>query len=209
MNLERELEYWPPGAPTPLPIRVRIGWPEPDSHHGWASVVTFEGFPKKPLATTSAYGVDPLQALGFALTMIPLLLQRWVDRGGRVTWQGEEHLQLPSAIRDLWGDWVFTPTDGTEPRKLTIYIGQPDWIDERWSVLLRCVENKEWKSVERRITSDAWAEAVECAAAAAPALLREVVEQLGGGRLEKVHPSAECPVCGVDHEKRDPTSQPR
>lgn len=204
MNLERELEYWPPGKTTPIPVRLKIGLPEPHPRHDWVSVITIEGLPSKPLDTTQVYGVDPLQALGHALSIASILLRVWSDLGGRVTWRGEEHLHLPSMHAEPWQDWRLLPTDGTEPRKLTIHIRLPEWIDEQWTVFLGCVEDWTLKSIERRIAADTWPAVLERAAAATPALLRELADKLGGGQLEEVHPSPECLACGVDHETLAP-----
>lgn len=204
MDLERELEYWPPGKKTPIPVRLRIGLPEPHPSHGWVSTITIEGFPSKPLDVTAIYGVDPLQALSHALSIASVLLRLWSDRGGYVSWRGEGNLHLPSMHAEPWQDWRLLRTDGTEPRTLTIHISLPEWIDEQWMVFLGCLENGTCNSINRRITADTWPAVLERAAAAAPGVLRELADQLGGGELEEVRPSSLCPACGLDHEETNP-----
>lgn len=204
MNLERDLEYRPPGAATSIPVRLRIGLPEPHPRHGWVSRITMEGFPSKPLDESAIYGVDPIQALSHALSIASILLRLWSDRGGRVTWQGEENLHLPSMHAEPRQNWRLLPTDGTPPRTLTIHISLPEWIDEQWTVFLGCVEDWLCKSIDRRITADTWPAVLERAAAAAPGVLRELADQLGGGELEEVRPSFVCLACGIDHDTRDP-----
>jgi hypothetical protein len=86
--------------------------------------------------------------------------------------------------------WQLTPTEGGEPRKLRMRLGLPERRDERWAVLLTLTDCKTWGTVERRVETATWPDAMERAAAAVPAFLREYADQLGGGTLEEVRPSA-------------------
>lgn len=196
-TMDRLLEYWPPGATQSMPVRVRIGVPEPHPKYEWESTLTIEGFPDKPPYSKGMAGDDPLLALSYALAVAPLHLRLMMKRGGRLTWNGKENLQFPSMFSEPSQDWQLTPTEGGEPRKLWIRLALPERIDDRWSVLLTCTDCKTWETVERHIQADTWPEVLERAAAAVPALLREYADKLGGGTLEELHSS---PACSVERE---------
>ncbi len=89
--MERQLEYWPPGATVPLPIHVHVGIPEPDAGGpDWSCTLTIDGF-ETPYVM-SYPGVDALSALLRALRMAPIILRSRTPDGGRLTWLGDEDL---------------------------------------------------------------------------------------------------------------------
>jgi hypothetical protein len=181
--MDRELEYWPPGATQSIPIQVRIGIPEPHPKYEWESTITIQGFPGKAPYSKGMTGGDPIEALSYALAIAPLHLRLMVQRGGRLTWRGKENLGFPSMFSEPTQDWQVTPAGGGPPWKVTIRIGLPERIDDQWSVLVSCIDCRTWKAAERRVQAGAWSEVLERAAVAVPELLREHVEKAGGGTL--------------------------
>jgi hypothetical protein len=194
LTMERELEYWPPGAAQSVPIRVLVGAPTLHSEKEWGCRITIEGFPDTPPYSKEMFGSDALQALAYALAIVPLHLRLMAKRGGRITWEGTEALRFPSMFSEPTADWQLTPSGGGEPRKLGIRIGLPERIDDRWSALVSCVDCTTWETAEKRVHADAWPEVLQQAAAAVPVLLHEYAEKLGGGALEEIHPA---PACGI------------
>jgi hypothetical protein len=99
--MERELEYWPPGALEARPIRVCIGFPVQDVQcaHGmaWSCTLTIDGFAQP--YRMSFPGIDAVAALVAALRLAPDVLEA-MARPGRVTWLGEDDLGF---IRADWG----------------------------------------------------------------------------------------------------------
>ena len=91
--IERELEYWPAGAPDSIPIRVRIGIPIQDVEctYGlaWSCRLTIEGF-GRPYSMAIPQ-VDAIAALLAALSLAPHVLDAHA-RPGRLTWLGSEDL---------------------------------------------------------------------------------------------------------------------
>lgn len=192
--MERQLDYWPPGATQPVPVRVRIEVPYLDPEQDWETRLTIEGFPGRPTFSRPLHGEGPLEVLSEALCLAPLLLSSMTRRGARLTQNGSERLGFPSALSGPSQDWLLSPTGGGEPRKLWVRLELPDRIEDRWSVLLTSTECKTWGSLEKRFEAPTWPEALERAAAAVPALLREHAEKLGGGTLEEIHTSPSCSV---------------
>ena len=68
-TMERQLEYWPPGATQPIPIRVLIGPPEERSESEWACTLTIEGFPGQPLYSQGMHDVDAMERLLLMLSV--------------------------------------------------------------------------------------------------------------------------------------------
>jgi hypothetical protein len=200
--MDRQLDYWPPGAAQSVPVRVRIGVPVPHPKYDWGSTITIEGFPNKPAFSVEMTGGDPVEALSYALSIAPIHVRLLVERGGRITRYGKENLQFPSMFSEPTRDWQLTLTEGGEPRTLTIRLGLPERLDERWDVLLSCTDCKTWKTGEKHIQADTWPEVIERAAAAVPAFLREHADQLGGGTLEEVRPSPPSPLCSIEPEAK-------
>ncbi len=194
--MERQLEYWPPGATQSLPVRVRLGLPVPYSTDGWQTTLTIEGFPGEPLYSKAMIASDPIESLSYALSVAPLLLRLMGQRGGRITHNGRGDLRFPSMSSAPSQNWQFNPTTGGDPRKLWIRLGLPERIEDRWSVFLECTDCETWETVERHIQADTWPEVIERAAADVPVLLRVCADKLGGGTLEELHRSASCSVGG-------------
>lgn len=192
--LEREIEYWPPGASQPVPVRVRIGVPEPHPKYEWESTLTIEGFPGRPAYSIGMAGTDPVQAISYALAIAPLHLRLMGERGGRLTWKGNEDLRFPSMFSEPSQDWQWTPLSGGAPRKLGIRIGLPERLDDQWSVLVTCTDCQTWDTTERRVEATAWPDVLERAVTTVRALLQEKAKALGEGTLEELHPS---PACGA------------
>src|SRR4051794_4573894 len=94
LTMERELEYWAPGATEPRPIRIRFGAPEPHPRHDWVCVITITGFEEPDL--TRLYGSDPVEAMARALAIAPSVLRTFGVRGGRLTWPGRSDLGFPT-----------------------------------------------------------------------------------------------------------------
>jgi hypothetical protein len=185
--MERQLEYWAPGATQPIPIRVLIGAPEERSESEWECTLTIEGFPREPLYSQRMHDVDAMGALSYALAIAPLHLRLLMERGGHLTWDGREDLHFPSMFSAPTHYFRLTPPGGGEPRKLGIRVGLPERIDGQWSVLVSCTDCKTWEEVERRVVADAWAKVLERALAVVPALLQAQVDEAGGGLLEEEH----------------------
>lgn len=188
-TMERELEYWPPGAVQSLPIRVRIGVPVPHPRYDWESTLTIEGFPEEPHYSKAMHGADPINAISYALAIAPLHLRLMGQRGGRLTWNGSEVLRFPSMFSEPTQDWQLTPPEGGEPRRLGMRVGLPERIEDQWSVLVTCTDCKTWATVETRVHADTWPEVLGRAAAAVPLLLQQYADKLGGGALEELHRS--------------------
>lgn len=91
--MERELEYWPPGAAESTPIRVDVGIPVQDANGtDWSCTLTISGFDSP---YSMAYpGVDAISALLAAISLAPHVLRSRTPAGGRLTWLGEEDLQF-------------------------------------------------------------------------------------------------------------------
>jgi hypothetical protein len=93
---ERQLEYWPPGAAAPRPIRVIVSAPVQDvptvDDPDWSCRVTIEGFDEP--CSAPCYQVDAIGVLLAALAFADSEVRR-LARGGRVTWLGNEDLGLP------------------------------------------------------------------------------------------------------------------
>lgn len=191
-TLERDLEYWPPGATEPLPIKLRIGFPEERPEGGWKSTLLFEGFPSRPFDQIDLVGGDPIDAISYALAIAPLRLRLMYPRGGRLTHDGSEQLRFPSMFAAPSQHWKWTPSAGGAPRELGIRVGLPERDAERWNVVVTSTDHTTWRSIERRVEAATWPEVLELAARAVPELLREHGEMLGGGTVEEVHGEAAC-----------------
>lgn len=96
--MERELEYWPPGATVPVPIRVGVSVPTREPDGTWLCTLTIEGF-DKPHSQTFP-GSDALSALLTAISFAPLKLELRVPEGGRLTWHGDTDLGLATRSFD-------------------------------------------------------------------------------------------------------------
>lgn len=179
--IERELEYWPPGAAAPTTIRVRIGAPEPADDGNYQSTLTIEGFDKPYRARFDQ--VDSLGALLAAAAIAPSTLAMRVAKGGRLTWLDQEDLGFP-----LLGPpkhyWTLHPEDGSPAKTISISVGAPEERADGWACLVTCTAPK--GSSERWIQGATWASALEQAAAAVPGILQQCADDAGGGTLEEV-----------------------
>jgi hypothetical protein len=190
--MERELEYWAPGATEPRPIRVTFGAPEPHPKYEWSCSITITGFEKT--YTKQMYQVDPVGATIAAMAITPYLLRSFAGRGGRLTFRGSAEIDFPTLLSRPEYTCQFARTDGTAPRKVSVRVNHPERIDESWSVLVVCIDQETWECVERRVQGDTWATALQRAAATVPELLQEYVDKAGGGVLEEVD---DAPACGI------------
>ncbi len=188
--MERELKYWAPGSTEATPIRVSFGTPETHPEYDWTCRITIEGFPHKPHYTRLMYGTDAVSAMAAALSVMPYLLRASYPRGGRLTWRDQEELGFPYMLSEPRQDWEFTPANGGEPRKLTVRVGHPEWVEETWTALVSCVDFANWKAEEKRVEGNTWPLTLERAAATATALLNEYVQGAGGGTLKEIKPDA-------------------
>lgn len=183
--MERQLDYWAPGAAQSTPIRVQIGTPEQHSESEWECTLAIEGFPRTPFYSNGMHDADAMGALSYALAIAPLHLRLMVEHGGRLTWNGQEDLHFPSMFSEPTQNFRLTPSEGGELRKLGIRIGLPERIDEQWSVLVTCTDCTTWQAVERRVHADAWTKALERALALVPELLQEQADKAGGGLVDE------------------------
>jgi hypothetical protein len=178
--IERELEYWAPGATEPVAIRVRIGLPEPAPGGDYQSTLSIEGFDRPHSAPF--FQVDPLGAFLTAAAFAPSILFM-LAKGGRLTWLEMADLHFP-LLTPPKQYYTFRPADGGEPRSLSITINPPQEIDEQWACLMTFM--KEGGDEEYWIKADTWAKALERAAASVPDRLQEYVDKAGGGTLEEL-----------------------
>lgn len=92
----RELEYWPPGATEPRPVRVIVSLPLQDvptvDGMDWSCTVTIEGFDEP--CSMPCCQVDAIGVL-LAAFMVAGSEVRRMARAGRVTWLGHDDLGLP------------------------------------------------------------------------------------------------------------------
>lgn len=202
--MERELEYWAPGATEPRVIRVSISNPVQASPMAsgadWSCSLTIAGFDEEPYSRTFTQ-VDAIGAMLSALGIAPYLLRTFVRRGGRLTYLQSEDLSFP-LLSPPSQDWQFLPTAGGTPRKISVRVGHPERTGASWSVLViltdfgRDDEDDDYISLEERIHGPTWANALELAAAAVPVLLQKHVDNAGGGTLEEADDSPACPISG-------------
>lgn len=91
--MEREIEYWPPGATEPRTILVSIGMPVQDvpcvDGTDWSCTLTITGF-DEPVSIRFP-GVDALHAFLTAVSFAPLEL-RLRAPDGRLAWLDEADL---------------------------------------------------------------------------------------------------------------------
>src|SRR5689334_8873936 len=99
--IERELQYWPPGAAEPRPIHVRIDTPVPWGED-WVCTLTIEGF-DTPYSHKCPQ-VDSIGAVLEALSLAPIVARSLVAPGGRLTWLGEEDLHFSTRLLDTADD---------------------------------------------------------------------------------------------------------
>jgi hypothetical protein len=199
--VERELDYWSPGATASQPIRVCIGTPAQDIPTAggvdWSCTLSIEGF-ERPY-TQRFFQVDPLGAFLAATAIAPLVLRSFVPDGGRLTWLGREDLGLP-LLSPPCQDWICTPANGGTPHRLDLRIGHPERTEGGWSALVTATdygreeEEDEYTTLEKRVHGSTMAHALECAAALAPSLVQELVDRMGGGTL--TDPDAPMPIGG-------------
>jgi hypothetical protein len=202
--VERELEYWAPGATEPRLIRVHIGTPVQDfptvTDTAWSCTLTIEGF-EKPYSKRF-YQVDAIGAMLAAAAIAPIELRSFVAPGGRLTWLESEVLGF-ALLSPPSGQWQFHPADGNAPRKVSVEIGHPERIGESWSALVtlidygRADEDDEYATQEKRVHGATWEKALELAAASVPAFLQEHVDKAGGGTLVEADDTPVCRVRGA------------
>lgn len=199
--MERELEYWAPGATEPRAIRVHIEIPVQDvataQGTDWSCRLRIAGFDEP--YSMRFHQVDPIGAMLAAMAVAPAVLRSLMQHGGRLTWLGLEDLGFP-LLSAPTQDWQLNPSDGGPPRRLSIRIGHPERIGEQWSALVTAIdygrgdESDDYTTLERRAQGPTMARALELAAGLAPSLLQELVDKAGGGALVAAD---DAPACGL------------
>jgi hypothetical protein len=193
--MERELEYWAPGAADPQPIRVRIGTPVQDVSTAdgvdWSCTLTIEGLDAP--YSMRLYDVDAIGAMLAAATLAPAVLRSYVPPGGRLTRLGSEELGFPS-LSQLNNDWQYQPADGSAARRLSVKISHPERTGDSWSALVTVLDYSDHTTLERRLHGPTWANVLEHAAGAVSVLLQEVVNKAGGGTLTEVDNVLACRI---------------
>ncbi len=177
--IERELEYWAPGATLAVTVRVTIGPPESTPEGNYRSTLSIEGFPSPYTAPFEQ--VDSLGAVLAAASMAPVILYSRVERGGRLTWLEGDNLGFP-LLTPPKHYWSFRPASGGEPQHVSITVAPPQEISGRWACLVTLMTAEVCD--QRWIQGDSWAHALERAGAAAATTLQEFVDKAGGGSLE-------------------------
>jgi len=96
---ERILRFVPPGKKRGSKVIVKIYAPQPIENGNWSVLVQIHG-PGKRLHERTIFGFDSVQALMYAMALVPLDTEALAhELGGKVTFLGREDLRFTYELK--------------------------------------------------------------------------------------------------------------